>query len=153
MTEEERRLTAAPVYGGSWDAQIGEAFEAVTGRGPFRYSLDGDALYRQYRDRYLENARRSMQDTMGRAAALTGGYGSSYAQGAGQQAYDETLRGLNDIVPALEQRAYERWRDEGDALRQRYTMLSELGAQDQKTRQDQRDWDFKQQQYLDEQAK
>lgn len=153
MTEEEKRLTTAPVYGGSWDAAIGEAFEAVTGRGPFRYSLDGDALYRQYRDRYLENARRSMRDTMGQAAALTGGYGSSYAQGAGQQAYDETLRGLNDIVPALEQRAYERWRDEGDALRQRYTMLSELGAQDQKTRQDQRDWDFKQQQYLDEQAK
>ena len=153
MTEEEKRRESAPVYGGSWDASIGEAFEAVTGRGPFRYSLDGDALYRQYRDRYLVNARRSMKDTMGQAAALTGGYGSSYAQGAGQQAYDETLRGLTDLVPALERRAYERWRDEGDALMQRYTMLSDLGAADQKTRQDARDWDFKQQQYADEVAR
>ncbi len=74
---------------------------------PFRYSLDGDALYRMYRDRYVENARRSMRDTMGQAASLTGGYGSSYSQAAGQQAYDETLRGLTDLIPSLRRDAFE----------------------------------------------
>ena len=141
---------AAPVYGGSWDGAIRDAYRAVAEREPFRYSLDGDALYRQYRDRYLQNAQRAMRDTMGRAAALTGGYGSSYAQGAGQQAYDESLRGLSDQAARLEQNAYERWRDEGDALAETYGMLRELGEAERRTVQDERDWEQRQREYEDE---
>ena len=36
------------------------------------------------------------QDTIGSAAALTGGYGNSYAQNAGNQAYNQYLLGLFD---------------------------------------------------------
>lgn len=48
-----------------------------------------------------------MQDTMGQAAALTGGYGNSYAQGVGQQAYQGYLQQLNDNVPQLQAQALQ----------------------------------------------
>lgn len=67
-----------------------------------------------------------MKDTMGQAAALTGGYGSSYAESAAQQQYDAYLQQLGDIVPELYTLAYSRYQDEGDALQERYDMLSGL---------------------------
>ncbi len=123
------------VYGGAYDRQINDAYRAVTGRAPFLYSLDGDALFENYRRLYTENAKRAMQDTMGQAAGLTGGYGSSYGQAAGQQMYDEQMRHLNDKALELEQRAYGRWQDEGDRLLQNYRMLDRMGAAEQATRQ------------------
>ena len=42
----------------------------------------------------MKNGRLAMMDSMGRAAALTGGYGSSYAQSAGQQAYQKQMDSL-----------------------------------------------------------
>lgn len=90
----------------------------------FTYDLDGDALYQQYRDRYIQNARRSMQDTMGQAASLTGGYGSTYGQAVGQQAYDETMRGLTDLIPQLEENAYGKWKDQQALTQQQYSNLS-----------------------------
>lgn len=85
---------------------------------PFSYDVNGDALYQQYKDRYTQNAKMSMKDTMGQAANLTGGYGSTYSQAAGQQAYDRQMTGLTDMIPTLEQNAYTRWKDAGDRARQ-----------------------------------
>lgn len=126
---------AAPIYGGSYDSQIRDLYSRITDRQPYTYSLDGDAVYQALKDRYTANARAGMRDTMGQAANLTGGYGSSYAQQAGQQQYDITMRGLTDYVPQLEQQAYSRWRDRGDDLRAQYQMLGQLGAQEQATKQ------------------
>lgn len=125
---------AAPIYGGSYDSQIRDLYSRITDRQPYTYSLDGDAVYQALKDRYTANARAGMRDTMGQAANLTGGYGSSYAQQAGQQQYDITMRGLTDYVPQLEQQAYSRWRDRGSDLQNQYAMLGQLGAQEQATR-------------------
>ena len=56
-----------------------EALQAYLNREDFQYDVDADALYQQYKDRYVELGKTAMQDTMGKAVALTGGYGSSYA--------------------------------------------------------------------------
>ena len=66
----------------------------------------------------------AMQDTMGQAAALTGGYGSSYAQNVGQQTYNQYMTGLADVIPELYQMAYSRYQDEGNALLQKYSLLA-----------------------------
>lgn len=136
MTEDEKKKQQQrPLYGGSYDEQIRGTYEQMQNRPAFNYDLDGDALYQQYRDRYTQNAKLAMKDTMGQAASLTGGYGSSYAQGVGQQRYDETMRGLTDMIPSLEQSAYQRWRDQGSDLQQRYSMLMNMGAAEQGTAQ------------------
>ena len=53
---------------------------------------------------------------MGKAAALTGGYGNTYAQTAGQQSYEAYMQQLGSVIPELYDRAYDRYTAEGEAL-------------------------------------
>ena len=99
-------------------------------REDFSYDPNGDALYRYYRDRYMDQGKTAMEDTMGQAAALTGGYGSSYAQNVGQQAYNSHLKELGDVIPELYQLAYDRYQDKGDELLQRYQLLDQQDQQE-----------------------
>lgn len=123
------------LYGGSYDADLNALYGQIANRPKFSYDVDGDALYQQYKDRYLQNARMAMQDTMGQAAALTGGYGSSYGQAVGQQAYDRQMLGLTDKIPELQQNAYNRYLNEGNALKDQFGMMSSMAAAEQATTQ------------------
>ena len=120
-------------YGPGGD-ELEALYQALIGRQPFQYRAQDDPLYRSYADRFVQNGRMAMRDTMGAAAALTGGYGSSYAQRVGQQQYDEYLRLLSEALPELYGMAYEQYRDEGEALRERYDLARER-AEDAYSRQ------------------
>ena len=124
--QETPSAPTAPVYDDSLRRQQSELYGQITNRGPFAYDPKNDPLYGIYKDRYVQNGRMAMKDTMGQAAALTGGYGSSYGQAVGQQQYDASLQGLADVIPELYGQAYEMYQDEGDRLMQQYQML---GAQ------------------------
>lgn len=104
------------------DPNLSALYEQIMNREDFTYDLNGDALYQQYKDRYQTMGQQAMMDTMGNAAAMTGGYGSSYASTAGNQAYQQHLQGLNDIVPELYQQAYNRYAQEGADLMNQYNM-------------------------------
>ena len=105
------------------------AQQAWLNREAFAYDPNADALYRQYKDHFSTQGRRAMEDTYGQAAALTGGYGNSYAQLAGQQAYGAYLQQLADVMPKLYDLAYEKWSDGGKALQSRYeTLLAQKEA-------------------------
>lgn len=104
------------------DAQLSQLYDQVMNREKFSYDLNGDALYQQYKDRFQNMGKQAMMDTMGNATALTGGYGSSYASTAGNQAYQQHLQQLNDIVPDLYKMAYDRYNQEGADMMNRYNM-------------------------------
>lgn len=104
------------------DTQLSQLYDRIMNREQFSYDLNGDALYQQYKDRYQNLGRQAMMDTMGNATALTGGYGSSYATTAGNQAYQQYLQQLNDVVPELYQQAYNRYTQEGNDLLNQYNM-------------------------------
>ena len=112
-------------YQSRWQEQLQGITEKILNRAPFSYDLNGDALYRQYKDRYIQQGRQAMMDTMGQAATLTGGYGNSYAQSVGQQTYQGYLQGLNDQVPALYRLALDRYNSEGDRLRGNLNVMLE----------------------------
>ena len=97
-------------------------YDKIMNRGEFAYDVNKDKLYQQYRDLYAQMGRGAMEDTMGQAAALTGGYGSTYSQNAGQQAYNAYLQKLNEVVPELYNAAYNRYNQEGQDLMNLYTM-------------------------------
>lgn len=120
----------APQYSSQWNAELDSLMGQIMNREPFSYDINGDAMYRQYEDIYTRGAEAAMQNAMGQAAALTGGYGSSYGQMAGQQAYAQQMQGLYDVAPELEAQAYARYMAEGDALNQRYAMVADREAQD-----------------------
>ena len=58
------------------------------------------------------------KSTMGQAAALTGGYGSSYSQAVGQEQYGAYLEKLGNVMPQLYSAAYSRYKS-GKARRER----------------------------------
>ena len=95
----------------------------------FSYDINGDALYRQYRDIFERQGKTAMMDTMAQTSALTGGYANSYAQSAGQQAYGQSLSQLSAQVPELYELAYRRHQDEWQKRLDRYNLYSGLEQQ------------------------
>ena len=116
----------APTYANSYEDQLKDLYDRIVNRDKFRYDINQDELYQQDAKQYAEKGRMALMDTMGQAAALTGGYASTYGQAVGQQQYDAYLQQLNDVVPELYQMAYQQYQDEGDRMQQQYGMLGDL---------------------------
>ena len=115
-------------YVSQYDADISNAYQQIMGRQPFKYDLNADMLYQQYKDQYQTLGKQAMIDTMGQAAGLTGGYGNSYAATVGNQAYQGYLQQLNNIIPDLYDRALNQYAMEGDALMDRYNLAKDMDA-------------------------
>ncbi|MBR4457581.1 MAG: hypothetical protein IKS31_01345 [Clostridia bacterium] len=113
-------------YESRYQPQMDALMDRLLNRGDFAYNWSDDPLYRQYAARYAQQARQGMQDTMGQAAALTGGYGSSYATAAGQQAYANQMAGLNDRAMDLYQLAKDRYDTQGSEMRSNLSALTGL---------------------------
>lgn len=137
-----RRQAAQQGYTSQWQRQLDDTMGKIMNREKFTYDLNGDALWNQYKDQYVTGGKMAMMDTMGQAAALTGGYGNSYAQGVGQQAYQGYLQGLNDKIPELYQLALDSYNREGDALMQQYGMMLDRENTDYARWTDQRNHDY-----------
>ncbi len=119
---------AAPVYAGTYDKQMQDMYDRVMNQKEFSYDLNGDALWQQYKDQYTTQGKLAMMDTMGQAAALNGGYGSSYAQNVGQQAYQGYLQQLNDRVPELYQLALDKYNNDYALLKDRFSTTAQMQA-------------------------
>ena len=110
-------------YTSGFEARLQELYDQIAGREAFSYDPEEDETYKRYARLYAAQGAAAMEDTMGQAAALTGGYGSSYAQAVGQQAYDRYLGELASLVPELRQAALAEYTQEGKALTDRYGLL------------------------------
>lgn len=117
-------------YTSQWEGQIRGLIDQITNRDKFRYDLNEDALYQQYKDQYTQQGKLAMMDTMGQAQAMTGGYGNSYAQAVGQQAYQGYLQKLNEVVPELYGMALDQYNQEGQDLLNQYSLLASQDEQD-----------------------
>lgn len=99
--------------------QLETLYQQIVNRPDFSFDLASSPLWQSYKDQYTRLGQMAMQDTMGQAAGLTGGYGSSYGQAVGQQQYNRYLQELNGIVPEL----YAQERSAYDADTQRMMQL------------------------------
>ena len=117
-------------YQSNWQTQLDDTINKILNREKFSYDLNGDALYQQYKDQYMLQGNMAMMDTMGQAAAMNGGYGSSYAQTVGQQTYQGYLQQLNDRVPELYQLALSQYNQEGEDLYNQYGLLNDVDDRD-----------------------
>ena len=143
MKEEEKKLVSNTIgqarmnlankmnpYQSQWQTQLDDTMQKIMNREKFSYDLNGDALWKTYKDQYQTGGKMAMMDTMGQAAALTGGYGNSYAQGVGQQSYQGYMQGLNDKIPELYQMALDSYNREGDELLQQYSLMADRESTD-----------------------
>ena len=117
-------------YQSAWQTQLNDAINKILNREKFSYDLNGDALYQQYKDKYIQQGKMASMDTMGQAQAMTGGYGNSWAQSVGHQAYQQSLQQLNDVIPELYQMAYDQYRQEGQDLYDQATLMGQMEDRD-----------------------
>lgn len=120
------QIVGRPEYTSPYGDKIEEIYNQVMSRPAFEYDFNADPLYQQYKDQYIAQGNRAMQNAMANAAALTGGYGNSYAAMAGQQANQQYLSGLNNMIPELMDAAYQRYRDEGQDLYDQMNLANTL---------------------------
>ena len=110
-------------YQSSYQDRINELLGQLLERENFQYSYTRDPLYRQYEQLYTQNAHNASADAAAQAAALTGGYGSSYATSAAQQ-----IGGLASAIPTLYSLALDTYQSGGEELVNR---LDQLNGQEQ----------------------
>lgn len=132
-----------PEYAGTYEGRLNELFDQISNRDKFSYDVSKDPLYGAYKDEYIQQGKLAMKDTMGQAAALTGGYGNTYGQQVGQQAYDAYLQKLSAAIPELYGMAYKMYQDEGDQLKDLYGMVgAQRDAEYGRYRDDLSDWEY-----------
>lgn len=112
-------------YQSQFQTGMNDLMGQIQNRPKFQYDVNADALYQQVAQNYMQQGQQAMMDTMGQAAALTGGYGNSYAQTAGQQQYNQHLLGLAEMVPQFQQMALQQYQMEGDDLMDRYNLMAQ----------------------------
>jgi hypothetical protein len=88
--------------------------------------VDTDPLFQQALASAMNSGKQAMQDTIGQASALTGGYGSSYATTAGNQAYNAFIEDAYDNLPQYYEMALQAYQMEGEEMYRQFGMVSEL---------------------------
>jgi len=119
-----------PAYESSYGTRIDALLEKLTQRGDFSYDYETDPLYQAYAKVYQREGRRATEDAIGMAAQNTGGYASSYAAGAAQQAGSYYSSQQADKIPELYKLAYDIWMEEGEADIEQLGVLQGLEQQE-----------------------
>lgn len=83
--------------------------DKLLNRDPFSYNYLEDPAYQAYAKQYAFYGDQARQDTLGDVAGMTGGMPSSYAVSAAQQAQNQWNSRLTDIIPELQNAAYQRY--------------------------------------------
>lgn len=117
-------------YTSTWGDQIAGKVQEILNGKDFTYDVNKDALYQQLREQYTTMGQMAMMDTMGQAAALTGGYGNSWAQSVGQQAYQGYLQQLTQQVPELYGMALDKHNQDRQALYDQLSLMTGMDEQE-----------------------
>ena len=135
LEEEEAALRAQEAvkpgaYQSKHQAAMDQLASQVLNRKEFSYDPREDGLYQQAVNRYVRQGRAAMEDTIGKAQAMTGGYGNSYAQTAAQQAYQGYLQQAAELAPEYYQLARDAYDRQGQELMDRYALVKDQETQD-----------------------
>lgn len=101
----------------AYESRNKETMDALTGQVGSGY--DGSTLakaYQQYREQAVDAAAKSAENAQATAAAMAGGYGSSYADSVARQNQAAALEGIASAVPGLRSKALTEYQNEQNGL-------------------------------------
>lgn len=125
---EELENNKPGAFVSKYDSQIDSIVNSILNRQQFDPNSVYDTdLYKNYREQYMQQGNKAMRDTIGNISGMTGGYGSTYATAAGQQAYDNYMSQLGDKTMDIYDRVYQQYLNEGQEL---YNQLGMVNNQD-----------------------
>lgn len=125
-----------PTYSSNYSDQISSMLKNIQNNQDFSYDPTTDPLYSDYKKQYLREADRSSADTLGQAAALTGGVPSTAAVSAASQAADYQKTQLTDKIPELQQLAYNMYQNNRADQYNQLSALQSLESSDYQKYQD-----------------
>ncbi len=114
----------------SYTDQVEAMMAQIQNREDFEYDVDKDQLFQQALASAMGSGKTAMQDTIGQASALTGGYGSTYATSAGNQAYNAFIEDAYNNLPEYYQMALNAYQMEGEEMYKELAMLSDADARE-----------------------
>lgn len=126
-------------YRSDFASQLAALYDEVQSRPDFSYDPTQDENFARYAALYARQGQRAMEDTLGKSAALTGGYDSSYAQSAASEAYGAYLRELSELMPELAENARKQYDAQLSALLEQYDLLQDQDKAAYQRWQDQRE--------------
>ena len=123
--EKERPKSYKSAYSQSIDSIVEELLSMK-----FDGNIENDPLFNLTRDESIKQGLLAMEDTLGKALSMTGGYANSYAQSAAQGAYAKELSGYTQLIPELYEAAYDRFSDERESVKDAVKLLRSLDDSD-----------------------
>ena len=114
----------------SYTDQVESIFNKYMNREEFQYDVSEDQIFQQALASAMKSGNTAMQDIMGQAATLTGGYGSTYATSAGNQAYNSFIEDAYNNFPEYYNMAFQAYQMEGEEMLQQFNMASTLDNQE-----------------------
>ena len=92
-------------YASEYTKRIDDMINQVLSREDFTYDPGSDPMYQKLKDESTYLGKRAMNDAMGAASALSGGYANSFAQTAGEHAYQDYMAQLTSGMDEMYQLA------------------------------------------------
>lgn len=124
-----------------WGSTVNSLYNQINNR---EYQFDPNSpMVQAVKNQFVQQGQRAMQDTIGQAAALTGGYNNSYGQSAGQQSYNNYMLQFADQLQGIMAQDRAAWDAEGDRLLQRLNLAQGMLDRDQEAQRYEREYQDK----------
>jgi hypothetical protein len=92
-------------YTSKYKDRIDGVMGQLDGMKDFSYDPTRDAAYEQYKNSYTRQAKLANENAQANASAISGGYGSSYANSVAQQGYQQAMANVDSGLAGLRDKA------------------------------------------------
>ena len=128
LKKAEKSVKKIGKFNAPYKSQLKSTIGQINGS-KFEYDVNKDALYNQYKEQYQSMGNIAMQEAQADATALTGGFANSYAETAGQRAYNSYLSQLQSIVPQLYSQARQNYDTDLSNLYNKANLYNSMNSQ------------------------
>lgn len=128
MTEMEELWDKLKGGRTSYTDKVTSQLTKIENRDPFTYDYKTDTLFQAQLADSMRYGQLAMEDTIGQAAALTGGYGSTYAQKVGNQTYNQYVQDAFANLPDYYNMALDKYNSD---LANDYNLLNQYRYADE----------------------
>lgn len=111
----------------SYTDKINAKLQAIEDTPAFSYDFNTDPLFQSQLAASMNSGKLAMEDTMGQAAALTGGYGSTYGQAVGNAQYNNFIKDAYNNLPQYWNMAFKTYESDLD---NKYRLLDQYRQSD-----------------------
>lgn len=114
-----------------YETDVNALYDRIMNFGDFSYDMEKDKLFQLYKAQYQREGTANARDAMGRAAANSGGYASSYAQTSANKAYQQSMDELSNKALDTYSAAYSRYNSDYNQLLNKYSTASDMNSAQQ----------------------